>query len=409
MDQSHVSQNIRRGTLRLLSCAFVALFASTVSAADPHQGTENHLTQVCAELIAAEDVQQHIELLAGEKFLGREGKQAEAAAKYIAEFFQAQGLKPLFGDKWFQPLPGSHLDNESVSIGQNVGGWIPGSDPELKDEIIIVSAHYDHLGVRQGKMYPGADDNASGVSMMLETARQLAQARVKPRRSIAFVGFDLEERLLWGSRWFAEHPPWELSKVKLFITADMIGRSLGNLPLPTVFVVGSEQAPGLKKVLDSITPPAGLEVAQLGVDLIGTRSDYGPFRDHKVPFLFFSTGEHPDYHTPQDTADRIDFAKTGRVSNLVLAVTQQVANSATPPEWAPETKPDLEEAKSVHRITTLLLEGDSSGKLKLTGVQRFFVSQVQSKTGFLVKRGSMTVEERVWLVRAAQMLLATVF
>ena len=98
-----------------------------------------------------------------------------------------------------------------------------------RDEWVIVAAHFDHLGVRDGVLYPGADDNASGVAMMLEVARSLVESPEKPRRSVMFVGFDLEEVGLFGSRYFVEHPPVPLDKVALFVTADMIGRSLGGV------------------------------------------------------------------------------------------------------------------------------------------------------------------------------------
>ena len=121
---------------------------------------------------------------------------------------------------------------------------LEGFDPELRHECVVIGVHYDHLGVRNGIVFHGADDNASGVAMMLEVARQLASTG-RPRRSVMFVGFDLEEQMLWGSRWFA-HPPRPLTQFKLFITADMIGRSLGDLPLPAVFILGSEHAPQLR-------------------------------------------------------------------------------------------------------------------------------------------------------------------
>jgi Zn-dependent M28 family amino/carboxypeptidase len=260
-----------------------------------------------------------------------------------------------------------------------------------------------------GKHHPGADDNASGVSMMLETAREIAEMPIKPRRSVVFVGFDLEERLLWGSRWFAAHPPWDLQQVKLFITADMIGRSLGDLPLPTVFVLGAERAPALKIILDEVECPDNLEILRLGADLIGTRSDYGPFRDRQVPFLFFSTGEHGDYHTPRDTPDRVDCEKVSRVSTLILRVALWVANEDVTPEWTDVVSPDLDEARAVHRITELVLDADTRGDHQLNGFQRLFVGQVHAKTGNAIRLGRLSTPERVWLTRAAQLLLLSVF
>ncbi len=362
--------------------------------------------------VTAAEVRPHIEFLASPALQGRGGPQRAIAAKYLRDRFEELGLEPLFADDSYdQPIPGANraADADPPVIGINVGGWIPGSDPKLKDEFVIISAHYDHLGVRGGEVYPGADDNASGVAMMLETAREIAAMTVKPRRSLVFVGFDLEEEMLWGSRWFASHPPWPLDRLKLFITADMIGRSLGNLDLPTVFVLGSERAPHLQTVLDETPVPEGLELARLGIDLIGTRSDYGPFRDRKIPFLFFSTGQHGDYHTPRDVAELIDYEKVARVSRVVLSIAVLVADSDDAPEWSDEVAPDLAEASAIHRITELVLEADRTGERSINGLQRFFVSQVYAKTGNAIRLGRLTGAERQWLTRSSQLLLLSVF
>lgn len=361
--------------------------------------------------ITADDVRPHIEYLASPELKGRSGASAEVAAEYIKTHFQKCGLQPLFeGGDFFQAIPGTAPEGELPDIlGRNVGAFLPGSDPELRDEMVIISAHYDHLGVRGGQIYAGADDNASGVSMLLEVAEQLASGDDKPRRSVAFVAFDLEEHMLWGSRWFAAHPPRPLEQVALFITADMIGRSLGGLPLNTVFVLGSESAPLLKDMLDAVGEPKGLDVARMGVDLLGPlpRSDYGPFRARQVPFLFFSTGEHPDYHTPRDVPERIDYDKVSRVSSLVLRLTVRAANSDEAPEWTEQVEPDIDEARALHRIATMLLEAD--GDRALNSVQRFIVSHAQTKTKQIIERGEMTPAERTWLIRVSQAMLLSVF
>ncbi len=403
---------IARTALALsLAAAWGAAVPRSARAATPAGVARIHSEAPTPPVTAAE-VRPHIEFLASPQLQGRGGPQRTIAAKYLRDRFEEFGLEPLFADdSYYQPIPGAKRagDAEPPVIGINVGGWIPGSDPKLKDEFVIISAHYDHLGVRQGEIYPGADDNASGVAMMLETAREVAAMQVKPRRSLVFVGFDLEEEMLWGSRWFASHPPWKLDRLKLFITADMIGRSLGNLDLPTVFVLGSERAPFLQDVLDETPVPEGLELARLGIDLIGTRSDYGPFRDRKIPFLFFSTGQHGDYHTPRDVAERVDYEKVARVSRVVLSIAVRVANSDGSPEWADEVAPDLAEASAIHRITELVLEADRNGERSINGLQRFFVSQVHAKTGNALRLGRLTGAERQWLTRSSQLLLLSVF
>lgn len=399
-----------RFLIGLLFCAAASIVAAD-SDVVPASATQPARTSPLP--ITAEEVRPHIEYLASPELRGRRDEDARRTAQYIAKTFRAAGLRPLFEEEYLQPILGRSRQTSAGAapsvIGSNVGGWIEGSDPELRNEIVMITAHFDHLGMTGGELHPGADDNASGVSMMLETAREVAAMPIKPRRSIVFVGFDLEERLLWGSRWFASHPPWDLQQVKLFVTADMIGRSLGDLPLPTVFVLGAERAPQLKLLLDEVDCPERLEMLQLGADLIGTRSDYGPFRDRQVPFLFFSTGEHGDYHTPRDTPDRIDCEKVARVSTLILRIALRVANADAPPTWTDEVQPDLDEARTVHRIAELVLAADTQGEHQLNGFQRLFVGQVHAKTGNAIRLGRLTSAERVWLTRAAQLLLLSVF
>ena len=369
--------------------------------------------------IAPGDVRPHVELLASDQFEGRRGQAGVRAARYLVTHFREIGLQPLFGDNFYQPIPGpDREDGTKTFYGQNVGAWLPGSDEKLRDEFIIVSAHYDHLGERNGAIFRGADDNASGTSMLLEVATAFAELEQRPRRSLVFLGFDLEEHMLWGSRWFAAHPPWPIEQVKLFTTADMIGRSLGDLPISTVFVLGSEHGTGMNELLDRVGRPRGLNIARMGVDLIGTRSDYGPFRDRKIPFLFFSTGEHPDYHAPTDTADKIDYEQVARVASLVLNITTEAANADQGPEWIADVQPQVAEVQAVHSIAHKLLEADEAAQFgiggaskarELTGFQRFIVKQAEVTTRQILERGTVTPAERSSLIRTAQVLLLSVF
>ena len=366
--------------------------------------------------IRPEHVRPHVEFLASPQLAGRSGANSAKAADYLTKQFRDCKLRPLFADGSFeQPIPtsaeelkGNDSSNKSPRIvGRNVGAWLEGSDPKLRDELIVIGTHFDHLGTRNGRIFRGADDNASGTAMMLEVARQLATSKQRPKRSIVFVGFDLEEQLLWGSRWFVAHPPFELDRVKLFITADMIGRSLGDLPLPTIFVMGSEHAPRMKLLLDDVGSPRGLEVARLGIDLIGVRSDYGPFWSEKIPFLFFSTGEHPDYHTPRDVPEKLDFEKIARVSSLVLRLVEATANADGAPQWTDEVQPNIDEVKAIHRITDLLLQAGE--KKPLTDLQRLIVTQAKNKCQQILDRGTFTADDRKWLIRISQLLLLSVF
>ncbi|MEX0726035.1 MAG: M20/M25/M40 family metallo-hydrolase, partial [Planctomycetaceae bacterium] len=392
-----------------LSLLFVTVFSATATAGEEGQ-KPSHPPHWQAD-IDEEHVRPHIEFLAGDQLKGRSGASARVAAKYITYHFEKCGLQPLFTDAndsgavtFEQPIPGAKSDEgSSTVIGYNLGAWIPGSDPQLRDEMIIISAHYDHLGKRNGVVYPGADDNASGVSMVLAVAKRMADLKIKPKRSIVFLAFDLEEHMLWGSRWFAAHTPWPIEQVKLFITADMIGRSIGNLPLPCVFVMGSEHGKGLDESIDTVGHPEGLEIARLGIDLIGAipRSDYGAFRDREIPFLFFSTGEHPDYHTRRDTPDRIDYGKVARVSSLVNRLTQHVANRDEAPEWIGETSPNMQEVHTLRRITGILIEQEEAEEYPLTNTQKLMISQAHNKAGQIIEQGTFDESERSWLIRTA--------
>ncbi|MCA9079644.1 MAG: M20/M25/M40 family metallo-hydrolase [Planctomycetaceae bacterium] len=361
--------------------------------------------------LEAAQVRSHVEFLASPELMGRGARGKELAREYILRQFQQAGLQPLFGESFLQRIPDwRHIDDERpVIVGANLGAYIPASDPNLREEWIILSAHYDHLGMREGVIYPGADDNATGVAMLLEVARAIAASPQRPSRNIAFVAFDFEERLLWGSRWFVSHPPCELEQIRFFLTADMLGRSLGNLPMRSVFVIGSEHAPELRTTVDACNPTSRLELALLGADMVGTRSDYGPFRDQEIPFLFFSTGEHPDYHTPRDTPDRVDYDKLADVSTLIGRLTLQLSRLEQVPQWHWRDPRDLIDAQTMHRVTGVLLQADETGEFPLGSVHRVFVSQLHAKTGYAVRQGRISYDERTWLIRAAQILLFTVF
>lgn len=360
-------------------------------------------------------LEAHVATLASPEFEGRGTAAGKALAiNYLVRQFQSLKLEPLFpGQSYQQQIPGpSDKNGKRTTLGQNLGGWLRGADPVLCDEYVIISAHYDHLGVRDGKIYPGADDNASSVAMMLEVARRFAE-RPKPKRSLVFLSCDLEERLLWGSRWFAGHPPWPLERVKLFLTSEMIGRRLGDLPLETLFVLGAEHAAGAKELVARQRRPGNDDLAFLGVDIIGDRSDYGPFRAQKIPFLFFSGGEHPDYHKPTDLPDRIDYRRVARVVDLAHSVGTAVAQGECTPHWIEHPSHEIEEVVTLSKVVTRLLETDEAaraqGKPRLTDAQRFTVSNVRGRLNQLAERGRFEAEDRKWFVRTAQMLLLTVF
>jgi hypothetical protein len=363
-----------------------------------------------SEDITVAELKAHVYRLASPEFLGRRGPGAARTARHLAAAFERLKLQPAFGDSYFQPIPW-HLaedDRKDNFVGRNVGAVLPGTDPTLKDEWVLLSAHFDHLGKRGDLLFPGADDNATGVAMLLEVAERFALQKQKPRRTLVFVAFDQEESGLQGSTHFATHAPRDFLKLKAFLTADMIGRSMANVMDEYVFVLGSERAPRLRTLLEEVKPPAGLKVGRLGADLVGTRSDYGPFRDRTVPFLFFSTGQHPDYHKSSDLPEKIDYDKLRRICLLISDLTARLVNDDEAPKWDEKgLPPDLDEARTVLTLVQRVL---SKPELyPLTKSQRELVGGVEERLGSIMKRGQVTGDERNWLVWMARLLLTTVF
>jgi hypothetical protein len=348
----------------------------------------------------------HVATLASPEFEGRRGAGGRKAEAYVTDHLRALGLQPLFPDGSFaQDIPGRE---PGTVLGRNVGAKIVGSDPNLRDEIILLSAHYDHLGTRNGLIYPGADDNASGVAMLLETARCLADSETPQARTIWLVSFDLEEDGLFGSRHFAAHPPAPLDRVRLFLTADLIGGALADVCRDEVFVLGWEHAPGLLERVKTSAQGQPIRVAPLGSDvLVIDRSDYGPFRLRKIPYLFFSTGEHPRYHSPRDTADHIDAPKLEAISRTIARVVRSAAADPNPlPAWSNDTLHPVDEAAALAGVLRILLA--HAPELKLEGTKKALVESALKQAESVEKHGAYRPGERTKLVRLAQIVLFTV-
>jgi hypothetical protein len=360
--------------------------------------------------IGVNELKAHVYRLASPEFLGRRGVGAARASRHIEEMFQKLGLKPAFGDSYLQPIPWLVSRNRGGAagfIGRNVGGVIEGSDPKLRDEWIILSAHFDHLGQQGTTLYPGADDNASGVAMLLEVAEWMALRAEKPRRTVMFVAFDLEESALMGSTHFAAHPPRDFSKLKAFITADMLGRSMANVMDEYVFALGSETSPRLHELLEEVQPKGGVKVGRLGADIIGTRGDYGAFRDRHVPFLFLSTGQHPDYHKSTDTPERLDYEKLQKISQWIGELAWRLANDNQAPSWQESGRQDLEEVRTILSLVERVEK--RPGTATIAGRDRDMLAGFRQRLEGILQRGRITEEERTWLVWSTRLLLITVF
>jgi aminopeptidase YwaD len=182
---------------------------------------------------------------------------------------------------------------ERVSA-RNVVGYLPGSDPERRDEWIVIGGHHDHIGGYSGDgdtIYNGADDNASGTSGVLELAQAFAGAEQRPRRSLVFATFSAEERGLLGSRALVEQGAIPMDRVVFMLNLDMIGRN----PRRAVDAVGDGYVRGLREIVEASNRKVELDLEFGGTSYTGN-SDHDPFYERDVPFLFFFTGTHDDYH-----------------------------------------------------------------------------------------------------------------
>lgn len=211
----------------------------------------------------------------------------------------------------------------------NVVGWVPGSDPGLAGEAVVIGAHFDHLGLgrfgslspdRRGEIHPGADDNASGTAALLALARALSSAP-PPARSVVLVGFTAEEAGLLGSAHFVDHLPEGLPKPVAMLNMDMIGRLRDD----RVVVFGAESADEWPMLLEEDAAALGLRLAHEGGG--PGPSDQTSFYVKELPVLHFFTGTHSAYHTAEDRLDTVDPQGISRVAQLVLAVARGVADA----------------------------------------------------------------------------------
>jgi len=210
----------------------------------------------------------------------------------------------------------------------NVAGYLPGADPVLKDELVVVGAHYDHVGAPGDTVYNGADDNASGTAGVLEIAEAFATCGERPRRSVLFLAFAGEEKGLFGSRFYADHPLFPLEKTIAMLNLDMIGRNDSNM----VAVIGSKTSATLTHINQQANALVGMELSYEW-DRYFRQSDHYSFYRKHIPVLFFNTGDHPDLHRPTDDVDKINPHKMARIGQLVFATAWLVANEQERPDF----------------------------------------------------------------------------
>lgn len=270
--------------------------------------------------------------------LGKKGRKVIKARKKISKFGQPESLRIKMDLK---------LDFQKETrtlLGSNVGGMIEGSDPELKDEFVFVTAHYDHLGKRGESIYNGADDNGSGTSTILDVAESFALAKEEgngPKRSVVFIWVSGEEKGLLGSAYYVNDPIIPLEKTIVDINVDMVGRvdeKYADNP-EYIYVIGADK---LSQDLHDINEAVNTNYNNLTLDYTYNdendpnryyyRSDHYNFAKNNIPVVFFFNGTHSDYHMITDTVEKINFSKMEKIGQHVFHLAWEIASRAEKPQ-----------------------------------------------------------------------------
>lgn len=233
-----------------------------------------------------------------------------------------------------------HLPKKVETVkGKNVIGLLEGSDPILKSEYVIFSAHYDHLGEKnKDEVFNGADDNGSGTVALLEIAEAFTKLKKSPKRSIVFIWTTAEEHGLVGSKYYLQHPIFPLEKTVVNINLDMIGRisnkdSILNWSVDNsladedgIYIISGKQSFELTELSNKICKDLNLIPSDSLTDALLHRSDYYHFYKNGIPILGVTTGLHEDYHKPSDELDKIDYHKMKRVTDYAFLMANKIAN-----------------------------------------------------------------------------------
>ena len=308
-----------------------------------------------SKTIVVDDLKNHMLVLASDSLEGREtGKQGQKmAADYIMNHFKNIGIPPYKNKTYYQKFKvksGRHLckcddcdqslikkifGNKRKIKGENVLGYIEGTD--LKHELIIITAHYDHLGKHDSLIFNGADDDASGTVATLEIAEAFMLAKKEgkgPRRSILIMPVSGEEKGLLGSKYYTDHPVYPLDKTIANLNIDMIGRVGDFKDNPNyVYLIGSDM---LSQDLHNISEEVNKKYIGLELDYTFNkeddpnryyyRSDHYNFAKNNIPVIFYFNGIHEDYHKPTDTIEKINFKKIEKISRLIFLTAWELAN-----------------------------------------------------------------------------------
>jgi len=293
-----------------------------------------------ASTITATDLRSHLEVFAGDGMKGRmtgtDGQ--KMAAEYLRNFYIDQEIpSPIEELNYYQNIPADFLGKRIDTDSENVVAFIEGS--EKPEEIIVLSAHYDHVGMRKdGTIYNGADDDGSGTVALLEIAqafKMAAENGQRPKRSILLLHVTAEEIGLFGSRYYTENPLFPLENTVCNLNTDMIGRidpDKADNP-EYVYLIGSDK---LSQELHELSEMVNENYVQLELDYTFNdendpnrfyyRSDHYNFAKNNIPVIFYFNGVHEDYHEPTDTPDKIEYELLAKRARLIFHTAWEVAN-----------------------------------------------------------------------------------
>ncbi|WP_449446715.1 M28 family peptidase [Thermomonas brevis] len=354
----------------------VALAATLFAATAAHAG-EPRLPPEQAQLlssISANAMRGHLSFLASDALEGRgtPSRGLDIAAEYIAAQFRAAGLEPLGDDGYFQTADwreiapkreiAKYADAPEPLKVRNVVGLLRGSDPALSKTYVLVTAHYDHLGIREGKgddpIYNGANDDGSGTVSVLELARTFAAQKVRPKRSIVFMTVFGEEHGLVGSRYYGKHPLVPVADTVADINLEQIGRTDDSEgPQVRAAAVTGADYSEVGDVLRKAGDATGIRITKHPVnsDRYFAASDNQALADLGVPSHTISVAyEFPDYHGAADTWDKIDYDNMAAVDRTVALAILTIANDPKAPRWNadnPKTAKYVEAARALREGT----------------------------------------------------------
>lgn len=325
-----------------LSMLFVSLVASLVmfSCASNNLSYEGKAFKNAYASIKADELKKNLMVIASDEMQGRDtGSEGQkAAGKYMINFYKNLGISyPKALGSYYQIVPKEALKTRRGDLpeSENILAFIEGT--EKPEEIIVVSAHYDHVGTKDGVVYNGADDDGSGTVAVMEIAEAFQEAKKAgkgPKRSILFLHVTGEEHGLLGSKYYSDNPVFDMKNTVVDLNIDMIGRSdKENEGKDYVYVIGSEMLSSQLKVINEAANKIthNLELNYKYDDPNDTqrlyyRSDHYNFAKHGVPVAFFFDGIHADYHQPTDDPEKIDYPLLQKRAQLVFATAWELAN-----------------------------------------------------------------------------------